>query len=749
MTSPQDLPDSSLEPLHILLVEDDEHLRDSLRETLEEEGYRVEAVPSGQEAIALSANRRFDLIVTDIKTPGSSDGLAALETVKAGNPEVAGIVITGYSTEEYALRAAKLKVEDYLKKPFDIEVFLGAVDRLAQKKRQAQLVLAREVLFQKALRWMAGRLVERHTERSGEDVENLFRSVGGQFRDPREQLALESSVALRVLEKHGVAWPQELSGVFPPRVAQAVGVEGSLSEQMATWANGFLEGLHLEAGALPPEDDSDSLHGSLLNVALLLESAERYQEAQSAFEDLLKQSVEPSERYLAHFGLARLALHLRRFEVLQQQVELAISEGMRLGPITHSQALAEGGILLALGRCNGAEAALEEAWQFARGLKDTGSFALVSLAREHFFGQPASNRGRLLGYLMQPEQFAMATEASWLLGLLLSQPTLEAEERRFLAKLLRAAPAAFEKLLLQGDNIPLLCNAVAYLEVLGEERRERVLRHFTTLEDDRLKASLAQWSGSKRRQQQEKTLLRVFSFSGIRLYRNDEALEITRKKPLLLLLYLLYRNVPVGEEALLELFWPGDESKARATLRTTLSYLRKLVCPDGAFDPLPRQANALCLSPEIPVWFDYREFDLLVQRGKSTEESSPERAMECFRSAVRLYRGPFLESVYEDWALEAREQAELAYEHCLRYLASGSLAAKNWAQAYEYAARGLRRDPLSQAFCEMTMQAQIGLQRHRDALQTYEQTRAVLQQELDAEPSIEMMRYREMAKLGT
>lgn len=747
MLSVQELPDLSLEPLCILLVEDDEHLRDSLRETLEEEGYLVQAVPSGADAIALSANRRFDLIVTDIKTPGASDGLAALETVKAGNPEVAGIVITGYSTEEYALRAAKLKVEDYLKKPFDIEDFLGAVDRLAEKKRQAQALLAREVLFQRAMRWMAGRLVERWTERSSEEVEGLFRSTAGQFRDPREQLALESAVGLRVLAEHGLLFPEDLGAVFPPRVAQALAAESGLGEQVAAWARGFVDGLELESATA--EDSSESLHGSLLNVALLLESAERYDEARTAFEDVLKQSGDPAQRYLAHFGLARLALPMRQLEILREQVGLAVSEGTHLGPITHSQALAERGVLLALGREPSAEEALAQAWEFARTIKDTGSFALVSLAREHFLGQPAANRSRLLGYLMQPEQFELATEAAgWLIGLLLSQPELEAEERRFLTRLLRAAPASFERLVLQTDNSGTLCNAVPFLEVLNEERRGRVLSHLNTLDDHALRGRLAQWSAGKRRQQREKSLLRVFTFSGIRLYRDDEALEITRKKPLLLLLYLLYRNVPVGEEALLELFWPGDESKARATMRTTLSYLRKLVSPDGELDPLPRQANALCLSPDIPVWFDYREFESLVQRGKSTAESSPERTMECFRSAVRLYRGPFLESIYEDWALEAREQAELAYEHCLGYLASGSLAVKNWGQAYEYAARGLRRDPLSLTFCEMTMQAQIGLQRHRDALATYEQCRMALLQELGAEPSIEMMRCRELAKLG-
>jgi two-component SAPR family response regulator len=747
MSALHDLPDPYLEPLRILLVEDDPHLRDSLRELLEEEGYQVEAVPSGADAIALSSDQRYDLMITDIKTPGSSDGLSALEAVKAGNPEVAGIVITGYSTEEYALRAAKLKVEDYLKKPFDMETFLSAVDRLAERKRQAQAAAARELLFQKALRWLSARLVQRCADRSESELDELFRLAAGQSRDPREQAAMECATALAVLQQEGLSWPQELNGVFPLRVAHSFAADGTLGEPFASWARGFLEGTELAPE--PPEEEGEVMPGSLLNVALLLESAERHQEAQAAFEDVLRGTADPSQRSLALLGLARLALHQHRFHELPGLLDQAASEALQLGPITHSQTLAERGILLARARAASAPTALQEAWELARSVKDTGSYALVSLAREHFLNEAAPQRERLLGYLMQPEQFSLAAESSeWLMGLLLAQPELQPEERRFLVKLLRAAPAAFERLLRQSDDSALVCQAVPFIDLLPPERRERVQPYLESQPDEALRAALARWAARKKQRPQQEALLRVFSFSGIRLYRNDEPLEITRKKPLLLLLYLFYRNVPVGEETLLELFWPGDESKARATLRTTLSYLRRLLVPDGSIDPLPRQANALSLASGIPVWFDHREFEAFVQRGRSLAESHPDRAVECFRSAVRLYRGPFLENVYEDWAIQAREQAELAYESCLTFLAFRSLQARNWAQAYEYSARGLRRDPLSVAFCEMAMQAQIGLQRHREALQTYERCRLALEQELGAEPSIEMMRYREMARLG-
>ncbi len=752
----QPVPHDIQDPLDILLVEDDKDLRDSLREVLEEEGYRVEAVPSGTDAIALAAHRRFDLIVTDIKTPGT-DGLTALEQVKEGNPEVSGIVITGYSTEEFALRAARLQVENYLKKPFDIDDFLRTVDRLAEKKRRAQAQLAREVLYAEALRCLATQMAAGHSQRMHPAVEKFSRqtasSSGSIWRDPREQLALETLAALQVSVECGLDWPSEFANVFPPRVSQALSNEGdsTLKEHLTLSARNFLAGHEMEADEheATSEDESDSLRGSLLNVALLLESAERHAEAQEAFQNLLARSAEPLDRYLAYFGLARLARLHQRSEALESYTEQAVAEGMKLGPLTHSQALAERAIMLASAGSASAETALSEAWTVARQLKDSSSYALVSLAQEHFLARPAANKSRLLSYLSQPEQFPLATEASdWLLELLLNQVGPSPEEQRFLGKLLRASPAAFERLLLRGADVALLSNALPHLEILGPERRQRVLRHLHGIDDTALAGKVAQWSGTQDRLRREKTVLRVFSFSGIRLYRDDEALEMKRKKPLLLLLYLLYRNIPVGEENLVELFWPGDESKARASLRTNLSYLRKLLCPDGKLDPFLRQAGGLVLSDEISIWFDFREFDQLVSNGKRATANSPDRTGDCFRSAVRLYRGPFLENIYEDWALQVRDQASLAYEHCLNYLATTGLSEGNWAQAFEYATRGLRRDPLSQSFCEMTMQAQIGLQRYHDALKTFEQCESAIRLELELEPSTDMIRYRETAKLS-
>src|SRR5262249_57775494 len=94
-------------PAEILLVEDRESLRAMLAETLAREGYAVEAVGTGDEAIRrLSEGRRYGLVLTDLKMPGA-DGLAVLQAAVASDPALPVVVLTGFGTVETAVTAMK------------------------------------------------------------------------------------------------------------------------------------------------------------------------------------------------------------------------------------------------------------------------------------------------------------------------------------------------------------------------------------------------------------------------------------------------------------------------------------------------------------------------------------------------------------------------------------------------------------------------------------------------------------------
>ena len=120
-------------PVRILLLEDDEDLRESILEVLEESGYDVVAAGNGEEALEQFRGPAVELAIFDVKLPGV-DGLEVLSEIKAQNPELLSIVITGYATEQDTIRALRLGVGDYLQKPFSLE----SLDRALGEAATAQ-----------------------------------------------------------------------------------------------------------------------------------------------------------------------------------------------------------------------------------------------------------------------------------------------------------------------------------------------------------------------------------------------------------------------------------------------------------------------------------------------------------------------------------------------------------------------------------------------------------------------------------
>jgi DNA-binding NtrC family response regulator len=130
----------------ILLVEDRESLRAMLAETLSREGYSVEAVATGDDAIRrLNEGRRYGLVLTDLKMPGA-DGIAVLKAAVASDPAVPVVVLTGFGTVENAVEAMKSGAVDFLGKPVDPDLLLLLVERHVRARRSAvaRVLLAEE-----------------------------------------------------------------------------------------------------------------------------------------------------------------------------------------------------------------------------------------------------------------------------------------------------------------------------------------------------------------------------------------------------------------------------------------------------------------------------------------------------------------------------------------------------------------------------------------------------------------------------
>ncbi len=101
----------------ILCVDDEEVILDSLRKILVLDGYSVDTVETGQEALGLVQSRDYDFVFTDLKMPSMS-GTDVAKSVRHLRPDIDVIIITGYATVESAVECMKHGAMDYIEKPF-------------------------------------------------------------------------------------------------------------------------------------------------------------------------------------------------------------------------------------------------------------------------------------------------------------------------------------------------------------------------------------------------------------------------------------------------------------------------------------------------------------------------------------------------------------------------------------------------------------------------------------------------------
>ena len=130
----------------ILVVDDEQSMRDFLAIMLKKEAHEVTTAGNGEAALLAAQAEIFDLVITDVKMPGT-DGLEVLRTIKDISPETAVIMITAYATAETAVEAMKLGAYDYIIKPFKIDELKLIINNSLEKRslRKENLLLKREM----------------------------------------------------------------------------------------------------------------------------------------------------------------------------------------------------------------------------------------------------------------------------------------------------------------------------------------------------------------------------------------------------------------------------------------------------------------------------------------------------------------------------------------------------------------------------------------------------------------------------
>ncbi len=122
------------ETVHVLLVDDDEGLREITALQLQGAGFRVTACPGGAEGIAAFEQGSADVVLTDLKMP-EIDGMQVLRTIRRLDPSVPVIVLTAFGSVDTAVAAMQAGAHDYVTKPATREALLLKVRRAAEHRR--------------------------------------------------------------------------------------------------------------------------------------------------------------------------------------------------------------------------------------------------------------------------------------------------------------------------------------------------------------------------------------------------------------------------------------------------------------------------------------------------------------------------------------------------------------------------------------------------------------------------------------
>ncbi len=130
----------------VLIIDDEQEIRESLEQILGLEGYRVASASTGQEGLKKVEDGIFDLVLLDISLP-DQNGLEVLKTLRHDTPDVGVIMITAYDSSQIAFQASKEGAESYVTKPWDNDKLLLEIrNALAKSRLQVENVQLRRAL---------------------------------------------------------------------------------------------------------------------------------------------------------------------------------------------------------------------------------------------------------------------------------------------------------------------------------------------------------------------------------------------------------------------------------------------------------------------------------------------------------------------------------------------------------------------------------------------------------------------------
>ena len=119
----------------VLLVDDDDAIRDMMTATLEHKGFGVVAAANVTEALKLITTESFDVLITDLHMPNPSDGFAVITAMRHLQPNALTLLVSGYPDVKSAMDAILLEADEIIVKPFETRKLADLVnDKLLSRK---------------------------------------------------------------------------------------------------------------------------------------------------------------------------------------------------------------------------------------------------------------------------------------------------------------------------------------------------------------------------------------------------------------------------------------------------------------------------------------------------------------------------------------------------------------------------------------------------------------------------------------
>ena len=143
--------------IRVLVVDDEQSMRDLLAIMLRQAGYEVSVADGGETAIERLKAESFDLVITDLRMR-KVDGLTVLKAAKEHAPRTVVLVVTAYASTETAVEAMKLGAYDYITKPFKLDELKVTVANALERRRlrEENLALKRQLLRERGFENFVG-----------------------------------------------------------------------------------------------------------------------------------------------------------------------------------------------------------------------------------------------------------------------------------------------------------------------------------------------------------------------------------------------------------------------------------------------------------------------------------------------------------------------------------------------------------------------------------------------------------------